>query len=301
LIMGITTDTPPQEEIPQEVVNQHPEGEDVQDETIQQELLESVQQFLSKNDGYWQKPEDGVEGKVEESERVYESMVKDKDQLHRILVARNFHIKKSRDLFLEQVRFRARWTPESIDPASIPVALPSGAIRRCGYSREDCVALNFKLRLWKADDYGASSEEGDEKRSDDQLFQDGIDEFTRYILYCIELAISSMKPKPVPQKFVVIFDLVGFTASMVFKRNVRLMVRKLIYIAQAQYPERLHKCLLINAPYGFSTAWKLVRALLDEKTASKVHFVSTQSVTDDFDPEVLSSEYGGQHAEYPVE
>lgn len=110
-----------------------------------------------------------------------------------------------------------------------------------------------------------------------------------------------MKPKPVPQKFVVIFDLVGFSASMVFKRNVRLMVRKLIYIAQAQYPERLHKCLLINAPYGFSTAWKLVRALLDEKTASKVHFVSTDSITDDFDPEVLSTEYGGQHDEYPVD
>jgi hypothetical protein len=75
---------------------------------------------------------------------------------------------------------------------------------------------------------------------------------------------------------------------------------ELIYVAQAQYPERLHKALLINAPYGFQTAWKMIRPLLDEKTASKIQFLSNDKLVNDISPDVLCVDYGGTHAEYPL-
>lgn len=125
-------------------------------------------------------------------------------------------------------------------------------------------------------------------------------EYTKYVLFMLEAMIAKMKDRPIPQKFIVLFDLRGFTVSLIFRKDVRLMIRKLIYIAQAQYPERLYKAFLVNAPMGFESAWRLIRALLDEKTASKVSFLNQTSLQDEIDPEVLSTEYGGLHEEYPV-
>lgn len=116
----------------------------------------------------------------------------------------------------------------------------------------------------------------------------------------IESMIANMKAPLTPQKFVVLFDLKGFTPSLVFRKDVRLMIRKLIYVAQSQYPERLHQTLLVNAPFGFESAWRLIKPLLDEKTAAKIHFVNVESLTKEIDAEVLSKEYGGKREEYPL-
>mmetsp|Transcript_26581 Transcript_26581/g.61845 ORF Transcript_26581/g.61845 Transcript_26581/m.61845 type:complete len:147 (+) Transcript_26581:201-641(+) len=101
-------------------------------------------------------------------------------------------------------------------------------------------------------------------------------------------------------QFMVLFDLTGFYYSMVTRTNIRLMIRKLIYVAQTQYPERLAKVLLVNAPFGFETAWSMIRILLDPKTASKVRFVSTPELLEDIDEHVLSVTYDGTHEEYPI-
>jgi hypothetical protein len=101
-------------------------------------------------------------------------------------------------------------------------------------------------------------------------------------------------------KSCLIWDLNGFYVSMAAKANVRAMVRKIIYVAQAQYPERVEKIYMINAPFGFSTAWSLVSVLLDQKTASKVVFCSKEDLMEDIDMETLSTAYGGLHPEYPI-
>uniref|UniRef100_A0A7S1GMS8 CRAL-TRIO domain-containing protein n=1 Tax=Cyclophora tenuis TaxID=216820 RepID=A0A7S1GMS8_CYCTE len=88
--------------------------------------------------------------------------------------------------------------------------------------------------------------------------------------------------------------------SMVTRTNIRLMIRKLIYVAQAQYPERLRKVFLVNAPYGFQTAWSMIKMLLDVRTAAKVIFATPAMITEAIDVEVLSETYGGNHPEYPI-
>jgi len=157
---------------------------------------------------------------------------------------------------------------------------------------------NYKLEFWDADKYGNGIETSSGENFDS--FKAAVDEYVRYVAFMIELMISKIPPSASEQKFMVIFDLKGFSSSLIFKSNVRHMIRNLIYVAQAQYPERLHKVLLVNAPYGFSAAWKLISALLDQKTVSKVHFVSVSQIADNVDLHVLPAEYGGTHDEYPL-
>jgi hypothetical protein len=161
---------------------------------------------------------------------------------------------------------------------------------------------NYKLRYWDPDSYGIIEGNNDEVRQ--SAFQNAVDEYVRYVVFMTELMISNMRPLPdhvVPQQFVVLFDLDGFTPRLIFRRNIRMMIRMLIYVAQAQYPERLRQAMLVNAPFGFESAWKLIRPLLDEKTASKIHFTkSLQDLTASIDPSVLSEEYGGTHPPYPL-
>ena len=149
---------------------------------------------------------------------------------------------------------------------------------------------NYKLRHWQPEDLGSNEND----------LEGAVTEYTKYVLFMLEDMIGKMKQAPVPQKFIVLFDLRGFSVSLIFRKDVRLMIRKLIYIAQAQYPERLHKALLVNAPMGFESAWTLIRALLDEKTACKVSFLNQKSLQKEIDADVLSVEYGGNHDEYPL-
>jgi len=234
---------------------------------------------------------------VEEAIKVYNSMLHDDDdQLIRILKARNHDIPQTTELFLEQVRFRTKWQPRSISPASIPNALPSGAWRLCGYSREGYIISNYKLQLWNPDDYGEQTTE--------QQLKDAVDEYTRYSIYMTELMIRNMKPGK--QKFIFLFDLKGFTIRLAFRKNVRMMIAKLIYVAQTQYPERLYKMFLMNPPYGFTSAWKAIQKLLDASTRSKINFVNLNNtndknkITEEISPDVLCHEYGGNHPEYLV-
>jgi CRAL/TRIO domain len=249
-------------------------------------LVEHVKERIGDNDKFW---DDEIQcaNDREEAKRICDAMLNDDPHLDRLLVARKYGAQATIDLFFEQVRFRARYRPTDIAPSSIPNALHSGAWRLCGYSKKGCVISNYKLENWDPDTYGNGSK-----------LNDAVDEYTRYVCYMIELMIASNKP--VQDKFVVIFDLKGFYMSMVTKTNIRLMIKRLIYVAQAQYPERLEQVFLVNAPYGFETAWSLIRPLLDQKTASKITFVTKEKLVDYVDSNVLSEAYGGCHEEYRV-
>lgn len=179
-------------------------------------------------------------------------------------------------------------------------SLLAGAWRLCGYTLEGCIVSNYKLKHWDPNTYGSKQNTASTNNAK-SAFAEGVDEYVRYVVFMLELMIQHMQRPPTPQKFCLIFDLKGFSPSLVFRKNVRAMIVKLIYVAQAQYPERLQKVLLVNAPMGFESAWKLIKPMLDEKTASKVGFCSKLSdLLEDIDSAVLAKEYGGTHDEYPL-
>ncbi|CAM1509092.1 Fc.00g028310.m01.CDS01 [Cosmosporella sp. VM-42] len=70
-----------------------------------------------------------------------------------------------------------------------------------------------------------------------------------------------------------IMDLKGVTLTKV--PQVYSYVRQASVISQNYYPERLGKLYMINAPWGFSTVWSVVKGWLDPVTVSKIHILGS--------------------------
>jgi len=70
-----------------------------------------------------------------------------------------------------------------------------------------------------------------------------------------------------------IMDLKGVGISKV--SSVYGYVRQASAISQDHYPERLGKLYLINAPWGFSGVWSVVKGFLDPVTVQKIHILGS--------------------------
>ena len=70
-----------------------------------------------------------------------------------------------------------------------------------------------------------------------------------------------------------IMDLKGVGISKV--SSVYGYVKQASAISQNYYPERLGKLYLINAPWGFSSVFGVVKGFLDPVTVSKIHVLGS--------------------------
>ncbi|XP_028158038.1 uncharacterized protein LOC135073189 [Ostrinia nubilalis] len=98
-----------------------------------------------------------------------------------------------------------------------------------------------------------------------------IDELTKFIVYCLEDA-SKRCFEEVVDNLCIVFDLNNFTLSCMDYQ----VLKNLIWLLSRHYPERLGVCLIINAPTFFSGCWAVIKGWLDENTAGKVTFVSSE-------------------------
>ncbi|WLF80751.1 cytosolic factor, phosphatidylinositol/phosphatidylcholine transfer protein [Lodderomyces elongisporus] len=91
-----------------------------------------------------------------------------------------------------------------------------------------------------------------------------------------------------------ILDLKGISITSAY--NVIGYVRDASKIGQDYYPERMGKFYLINAPFGFSTAFKLFKPFLDPVTVSKIHILGysyKKELMKQIPPQNLPKKYGG--------
>ncbi|KAG5965273.1 hypothetical protein E4U13_000626 [Claviceps humidiphila] len=91
-----------------------------------------------------------------------------------------------------------------------------------------------------------------------------------------------------------VMDLKGVTLTKV--PSVYSYVRQASVISQNYYPERLGKLFLINAPWGFSTVWSVVKGWLDPVTVKKIHILGSgykSELLKHVDAESLPVEFGG--------
>lgn len=68
-------------------------------------------------------------------------------------------------------------------------------------------------------------------------------------------------------------------------------------ISQNYYPERLGKMYLINAPWGFSTVFSVVKRFLDPVTVAKIHVLGSgyqKELLSQVPKENLPTEFGGE-------
>ncbi|CAD6455208.1 e1b3b0a1-8cae-4f74-82f2-6b30a941f5f3 [Sclerotinia trifoliorum] len=70
-----------------------------------------------------------------------------------------------------------------------------------------------------------------------------------------------------------IMDLKGVGLTKV--PSVYSYVRQASVMSQNYYPERLGKLYLINAPWGFSTVWSVMKGWLDPITVGKIHILGS--------------------------
>lgn len=91
-----------------------------------------------------------------------------------------------------------------------------------------------------------------------------------------------------------IMDLKGISLSTAYQ--VLGYVREASVIGQDYYPERMGKFYLINAPFGFSTVFKLFKPFLDPVTVSKIFILGSSYLKEllkQIPPENLPKKFGG--------
>ncbi|KAK9458087.1 CRAL-TRIO domain-containing protein [Dipodascopsis uninucleata] len=91
-----------------------------------------------------------------------------------------------------------------------------------------------------------------------------------------------------------IMDLKGVGISSI--QQVYHYVREASVIGQNYYPERMGKFYMINAPFGFSTAFRIVRPLLDPVTVSKIFILGSgyqSELLKQIPADNLPSKFGG--------
>lgn len=91
-----------------------------------------------------------------------------------------------------------------------------------------------------------------------------------------------------------ILDLKGISITTAY--NVIGYVKEASKIGQDYYPERMGKFYLINAPFGFSTAFKLFKPFLDPVTVSKIFILGSSYQSEllkQIPPQNLPVKFGG--------
>lgn len=105
---------------------------------VQDDLKESdedaIKEFKASVEKVWEEESDAAVSQNglsrEDCKLLFDQMIMDRPQLSRILVARKYEMEACVDLFFEQLRFRARWKPQTIQVEDVPNALPC----KCGCS-----------------------------------------------------------------------------------------------------------------------------------------------------------------------
>ncbi|CAG9864035.1 unnamed protein product [Phyllotreta striolata] len=101
------------------------------------------------------------------------------------------------------------------------------------------------------------------------------------------------------RQLVVIFDMEGFDIRQYASRPAAEIAIALIQLYEANYPEILKQCYIINAPRVFSIAFNVVKRFMNGYTLSKIHIFKNEPkkwkpvLLSTITPDNLPEHYGG--------
>jgi hypothetical protein len=201
--------------------------------------------------------------------------------LRRFLRARDLDIEKASAMFLKYLKWRHSFIPEnSFSASDIPNELAQNKMFLQGYDKRGrpiTVAFGGKHCPNKK----------------------GIEEFKCFVVFALEKICSRIPAGE--EKFVVIGDLKGWGYTSC---DIRAYLGALT-ILQDYYPERLGKLFIVNVPYIFMTAWKMVYPFIDDNTKKKITFVESKklksTLLEEIDEDQLPEIYGGKLPLVPIE
>jgi hypothetical protein len=121
--------------------------------------------------------------------------------------------------------------------------------------------------------------------------------YTKELVYLMEKAIRLMGPGV--ESWIWIVDLNGYCRADATPVDI---ARQIIHIMATCYPERLYKCVFVDAPMIFHGFWSLIKHFLDPVTKEKIVWVEgpatpgskkQQTFLEWIDPNQLEVAYGG--------
>ncbi|KAK9347225.1 CRAL-TRIO domain-containing protein [Lipomyces starkeyi] len=127
----------------------------------------------------------------------------------------------------------------------------------------------------------------------ERMLQNLVWEYETFVLS--RLPACSRKAGKLIETSCTIMDLKGVGISSI--QQVYQYVREASVIGQNYYPERMGKFYMINAPFGFSTAFRIVRPLLDPVTVSKIFILGSSyqgELLKQIPAENLPTKFGGK-------
>ena len=101
-------------------------------------------------------------------------------------------------------------------------------------------------------------------------------------------AVCRMAEQAGQETFFAISDLEGFSMANFSLQQIKIAIS----ILQNHYPERLGMIFVINAPFVFTAAWRLIQPLLDERTRNKIEILGSDYlnvVSDHIDPSQIET------------
>ena len=93
----------------------------------------------------------------------------------------------------------------------------------------------------------------------------------------LRLLYASEKYGQKIDNYVVVFDLLDISYSLDFGSIA--YIKKVSMIDQANYPERLHKLFIINAPWFFSAILTIFKPFLDKRTLDKIVLLGSDYIS----------------------
>ncbi|XP_012277887.1 SEC14-like protein 2 [Orussus abietinus] len=181
--------------------------------------------------------------------------------LLRWLRARNWDPMAAEKMFRESLEWRKQWDVDKLEewdpPELLKKHLPHGL---CGFDKDGAPVVIVPFA--GLDLYGILHALG---RRD--MIKITIQHLEQYLKLC---QAQSKKHGPVASQVTVIFDMEGFNLRQYMWRPAGEVVIALIQMYEANYPEILKTCFIINAPKVFALAFSVAKKFMNEYTISKI-------------------------------
>lgn len=210
--------------------------------------------------------------------------------LLRFCRARDFDLQKVCTMFKNFIQWRK---DNNVDNAIVAFKCPNipdvKKIYKCGYHGTDREGRPFYIDQpcqFEIDDVFKFT-------TKEEIIQYYIKEY-EWLLHVRLPACSKAVGNRIETTFSII-NIQGFSMGM-FKEKSREFLKLPIGITQNNYPEVMHKLLIINAPFLFKGAWAVIKPFLAAGTRSKISILGNKyhkELFEHVDPENVPESLGG--------
>nr|XP_022916105.1 SEC14-like protein 2 [Onthophagus taurus] len=205
--------------------------------------------------------------------------------LCRWLRARDWNVPAAEKMFRNSMEWRKQWEVDTtlktwLPPEPIASCYPSGVV---GFDKDKHPVIVIPMGNLDIVGYINSTNKQDLIRLTIKVLEE-------------TLAIAQKNGKA---EIVAIFDLENINIrQFIWKPAIELIIN-LLQLYEANYPEILKVCYIINAPKVFAVVYNMIKKVINEYTQQKIRIISTDSkkwqpaLQENIDVDVLPKHYGG--------